>query len=182
MHGPCLPEGKKLRQPHPCVLSSSWWATAAEQISSWSRACPTCAAPRNHCKWQPSGSLVSHEPLPFCAPQQLGPSTCCCWLSHVPAELCWPKAGAGVSRGSLLPSRSPACAAGGGGSLAGCLGASQVAAVVGAWPGQQGCWGNCAGEVGWPAGFVTGCVCLGLAGRHLRNGREEKLNTTIEGE
>lgn len=36
--------------------------------------------------------------------------------------------------------------------------------------------------LGWPAGSLTGCVCLGLAGQHLRDGREEKLNNAIEGE
>ena len=37
-------------------------------------------------------------------------------------------------------------------------------------------------RLGWPAGSLTGCVCLGLAGQHLRDGREEKLNNAIEGE
>lgn len=34
----------------------------------------------------------------------------------------------------------------------------------------------------WPAGSVMGCVYLGLAGQHLMDGREEKLENIIEGE
>lgn len=33
----------------------------------------------------------------------------------------------------------------------------------------------------WPAGFVMGCVFLGLAGRHVR-GLQEKLQVIYEGE
>ena len=45
----------------PCALSS-WWRTAAEWTSTWTRACRTCRAPRSPCARQPSRSLVSRSP------------------------------------------------------------------------------------------------------------------------
>ena len=47
-----------------------------------------------------------------------------------------------------------------------------------AGPGGQLCWGR----AGWGAGFVKGCVCLGLAGRHMKARSEENLQHICEGE
>lgn len=42
--------------------------------------------------------------------------------------------------------------------------------------------GSWAAGVGRPAGSVMGCVCLGLAGRQLRDGPQEKLQVIYKGE
>ena len=153
-HGACLPEGKSLRQPHPCVPSSSWWATAAERTSSWSRACPTCRAPRSPCKRRPSGSLVSHDPDPSV-------------LSHVTAEPCRPKAGRALE-GFPAALRQP------------CLCSGWRWEPFWVTRSLPGCCGRMAGAEGmvgglcWEGGLASG-ICDGLCVPRARRAAPEKF-------
>ena len=52
-------------------------------------------------------------------------------------------------------------------------------AVAGLAGPVRGSWAAGAGRP--VAASVTGCVCLGLAGRQLRDGRQEKLRVIYEG-
>ena len=42
--------------------------------------------------------------------------------------------------------------------------------------------GSCAAGKGWPAGFETGCVCLGLIGRQVADWHEDELPVIYDGE
>lgn len=83
-------------------------------------------------------------------------------MSHSP---CW---GPSLSRGSLAP--TPAAA----------LAARTGPRAVGALPASCGAWllGGCLPM----ASVATGCVLPGLAGRHMRDQGEEKLQDICEGE
>lgn len=118
-------------------------------------------------------------------------------LTNAPGACRAPTAprGAGRPRGSLPPSPTPAHAGAAAGSLAGSLAAAlgfTLRAPAWAQPGPRAggrvarpvgsVGGSWAAGAGRPAGSVTGCVCLGLAGRQLRDGRQEELQVICDGE
>lgn len=173
-------QGESLHQPFPPSppALSSWQRTAAEQTTTCTSHCCTCRAHRSPCERQPSGSFVSHNPprVPPCPtaawpqPRLLHQQQA---IGPVAVEPRLPEAGPGRPWGrSLPPSPTPALGHHAWGTAPGSAppkGGKRVAGLM---------WGSCAAEA---VGFVTVCVYLELAGLHVRDQRQEKLQVIYQG-